>query len=278
MDGGNRWIMSRQRLESWLTGPRLLTLGIVVALAWSLSRVDWQQPIAHTGGGAAALKVLLALFSLDLSPEFLRICVVASWHTLAYAVAGMSLAVTLGLPLGALASGVLFSNAEGSGATRRVVMASVRFMLAAMRSVHELVWALLFVAAVGLSPMAAILAMAIPYAGILGRIYSELLQDVPPEPVAALRSTGASPLRVLFYGHLPMALPDLLSYTFYRLECGIRAAAIMSFVGINGIGFQIELSLADLLFRQVWTLLIFLVALVVVVDWWSGRVRRSLSY
>ena len=266
------------RLQTWLTGPRLLTLGIVFALAWSLSRVDWQQPIGHTGGGAAALKVLLAMFPPDLSPEFLSICVVASWHTLAYAVAGMSLAVTLGLPLGVLASGVLASGANGSGARRWTLMASVRFLLAAMRSVHELVWALLFVAAVGLSPMAAILAMAIPYAGILGRIYAEQLQDVPPEPVAALRTTGASPARILLYGYIPMALPDLLSYTFYRLECGIRAAAIMSFVGIDGIGFQIELSLADLLFRQVWTLLIFLVALVVVVDWWSSRVRRSMAY
>ena len=267
--------MMRQRLETWLTGPRLLTLGIAGALAWSLSRVDWQQPIAHTGGGAAALQVLLALFPPELSAEFLRICVVASWHTMAYAVAGMSLAVTLGLPLGVLASGVL---AERQSAGRRVAVASVRLLLAAMRSVHELVWALVFVAAVGLSPMAAILAMAIPYAGILGRIYAELLQDVPAEPIAALKTTGASPLRVLLYGYLPMALPDLLSYTFYRLECGIRAAAIMSFVGIEGIGFQIELSLAELLFRQVWTLLIFLVALVVAVDWWSGRVRRSLAY
>ena len=267
--------MMRQRLETWLTGPRLLSLGILAALAWSLSRVDWQQPIAHTGGGTAALRVLLALFPPELSPEFLRICVVASWHTMAYAVAGMSVAVILGLPLGVLASGVL---AERQTAGRRVAAASVRLLLATMRSVHELVWALLFVAAVGLSPMAAILAMAIPYAGILGRIYAELLQDVPAEPIAALKTTGASPLRVLLYGYLPMGLPDLLSYTFYRLECGIRAAAIMSFVGIDGIGFQIELSLADLLFRQVWTLLIFLVALVVAVDWWSGRVRRSLAY
>ena len=265
----------RQQLETWLSGPRLLTLGILAALAWSLSRVDWQQPIAHGGGGDAALQALLALFPPELSPEFLRICLVASWHTLAYAVAGMSLAVSLGLPLGVLASGAL---AERPASRGRILPTSVRLVLAAMRSVHELVWALLFVAAVGLSPMAAILAMAIPYAGILGRIYAELLQDVPAEPIAALEATGASPLRSLLYGYLPMALPDLLSYTFYRLECGIRAAAIMSFVGIDGIGFQIELSLADLLFRQVWTLLIFLVTLVVAVDWWSGRVRRSLAY
>ena len=169
---------------------------------------------------------------------------VASWHTLAYAVAGMSVAVALGLPLGVLASGFWRRGQVEAARDAGPSWRRVRFLLAAMRSVHELVWALLFVAAVGLSPMAAILALAIPYAGILGRIYAEQIQDVPPEPVAALRSTGASPVRVLLYGYIPMALPDLLSYTFYRLECGIRAAAIMSFVGIDGIGFQLELSMA----------------------------------
>ena len=93
----------------------------------------------------------------------------------------------------------------------------------------------------------------------------------------ALRASGASPLAVLVYGRIPMALPDLLSYTFYRLECAIRAAAIMSFIGIRGLGFEIQLSLQELLFSQVWTLLLFLVALVVLVDVWSSRVRRSLA-
>ena len=112
-----------------------------------------------------------------------------------------------------------------------------RFFLAAIRSVHELVWAWLFVAAVGLSPMAAILALAIPYGGILGRIYSEILDDVPSEPIRALRVSGASEWKVFLYGRLSMAMPDILSYTFYRLECAIRAAAIMSFVGIAGLGY-----------------------------------------
>ena len=73
-----------------------------------------------------------------------------------------------------------------------------------------------------------------------------------------------------------MALPELVSYTFYRFECAIRAAAIMSFVGIRGLGYEIQLSLNDLLFSQVWTLMLFMVALVMVVDMWSSRLRRSL--
>jgi phosphonate transport system permease protein len=73
-----------------------------------------------------------------------------------------------------------------------------------------------------------------------------------------------------------MALPDMLSYTFYRFECGIRSAAILSFVGIQGLGYQIQLSMHDLLFSQVWTLLLFLVGIIVVVDAWSTLVRRSM--
>ena len=74
-----------------------------------------------------------------------------------------------------------------------------------------------------------------------------------------------------------MAMPDLLGYTFYRFECAIRAAAIMSFVGIQGLGYQMQISLQDLLFNQVWTLLLFMVGIIVVVDMWSTRVRRSLA-
>ena len=82
---------------------------------------------------------------------------------------------------------------------------------------------------------------------------------------------------MLAYGRLPMALPQMLSYAIYRFECGIRSAAILSFVGIAGLGYQVQLSLDDLLYGEVWTLLLFLVALVVLVDIWSNLVRRSLT-
>jgi phosphonate transport system permease protein len=248
----------------------LLLLG---AFLWSLTSVDWGGPIVHTGGGRSALRFFLALFPPELSPDFLAIAVKASWQTVVYAVAGMTLAVVIGFPLGVVASGTLVGH---SSPMRVPLIAVTRLFLGGLRAVHELVWAVLLVAAIGLSPMAGIIALALPYGGILGRIYTELLQDVPPEPLRALRASGASPLRVLLYGYVPMAMPDLLSYTFYRFECAIRAAAILSFVGIQGLGYQIQLSLNDLLFSQVWTLLLFLVALIVVVDLWSSRVRRSL--
>ena len=251
----------------------LLTLALLAALGWSLAAIDWSAPLVHSGGGSSALRFLLALFPPDLSPEFLAIAISASWYTIAYAVAGITLSVAVGLPLGAIASGTVLRE---ESPWRSPLMVGSRVLLAGMRSVHELVWAVLLVASVGLSPMAGILALAVPYAGILGRICAELLQDVPQPPLRALRASGAPPLAALIYGHFQMALPDILSYTFYRLECGIRSAAILSFVGIQGLGYQIQLSMHDLLFSQVWTLLIFLVGIIVVVDMWSTSVRRSL--
>ena len=100
---------------------------------------------------------------------------------------------------------------------------------------------------------------------------------MPTEPLRALRAAGASPWRLVIYGYVPMSLTEMVGYTFYRFECAIRAAAILSFVGIQGLGYQLQLSLRDLLFDQVWTLLLFLVAVIVIVDLWSSRVRRSLA-
>ena len=260
-------------MRGFLNNRRLLSLLLAAALVWSLASVDWRGPIAHTGGGGTLREFFLALFPPELSPEFLRVGLMATWQTVTFAVAAMTLAVMIGLPLGALSSGQVM----GSSGRVRLLAMGVRLFLAGIRSVHELVWAVLFVTAFGFSSLSVILAIAIPYGGILGRIYGERLGDVPEEPLRALRAAGASPLAVLAYGRLPMALPDLLSYSFYRLECAIRAAAIMSFVGIRGLGFEIQLSLQDLLFSQVWTLMLFLVALVVLVDLWSSRVRRSLA-
>ena len=255
-----------------LENRRLLSLLLVGALLWSLTAIDWRGPIVHSGGGATLWDFFQALFPPELSPDFLRLGLLASFQTVAYAVAGISLAVVIGLPLGVVASGGLSRPSKAGGA----VVVGVRLLLAATRSIHELVWAVLFVTAFGLSSLSAILAIALPYGGILGRIYAERFNDVPQEPLQALQAAGASPFRVFLYGRLPMALPDLLSYSSYRFECAIRAAAIMSFVGIRGLGHEIQLSLHDIQFSQVWTLLLFLVALVLLVDLWSSRVRQSL--
>lgn len=257
----------------FIESRRLLTILLLLAFGWSLTSVPWNSGLIHSGGFGALREIGSSLFKPDLSASLLRTGVTAAWQTLAYAIAGLSLALVIGFPLGIAASGIL----SRSSWSRRLNQGVFRFILALLRSIHELVWAWLFVAALGLSPMAAVLALGIPYGGILGRIYSELLQDVPEEPLRGLRSSGASEWKVFWHGRLVMALPDMLSYTFYRLECGIRSAAILSFVGLGGLGYQIQISLDDLNYERAWTFIFILVALVLIVDLWSSLVRGKIT-
>ena len=235
--------------------------------------VQWSQDLIHPGGLQALFQFFIALLHPDLSIDTLFLALKGTWTTITYAVTGLCLALVIGIPCGIVASGTLVYSQRG----KWILIGVTRFLLAFFRSIHELVWAWLFVAAVGLSPMAAVFALGIPYGGILGRIYSELLQDVPRPPLTALRTTGAPEWKVFWFGRVPMALPDMLSYTFYRLECGIRSATILSFVGLGGLGHRIQMSLDDLAYQQVWTYLYFLISLVIVIDIWSSLVRRRLT-
>ncbi len=255
-----------------LEGRGLLTALLLLALVWSLANVEWDGRILHTGGVRAIGEILQAFVSPDLSGGVLSKALQGAWTTLTYAVAGTMVGLAIGLPAGVIASG---TTTEATW-LRRLNIGLARGVLVFLRAIHELVWAWMFVAAIGLSPMAAVFAIGIPYGGILGRIFAELLQDVPEGPLRALRSAGAREWRVFLYGRLPMAAPDMVSYSFYRLECGIRSAAIMSFIGLGGLGHEIQLSLADLDYSRMWTFIYFLAALIVVVDIWSTLFRRRL--
>ena len=257
----------------YLEGRTFLTLILILSFIWSLTAVKWGESLFHPGGLLAFRDIASAALYPELSTSFLILAAKSAWSTLAYAITGMCLAIFLGLPLGVLASGVLTKTK-----TLRIVEVScVRFLLGFCRATHELVWAWFFIVAFGLSPIAAIFALAIPYGGILGRIYADILNDIPNEPLRALRSAGASEFKILIYGRLPMALPNMVSYSIYRLECAIRATAIMGFVGVGGIGFQLQLSLSSLHYNEVWTLLYILVGIIIVGDTWSNWLRRSIT-
>lgn len=250
----------------------LLTLVLVLIFVWSLFSVKWNSELFHPGGKVTIMQIVNAFFHPDLSSEILKLSFVSAWITLAYAVAGMTFAIIIALILGILASGVLARSERN----RHISKGVFRGVLGFMRAIHEFIWAWIFVASVGLTPFAAIFALTIPYGGTLGRIFADLLNDVPKAPIKALRSSGATPMQVLFYGYLPMAKVDMISYTMYRLECAVRSSTIMSFVGLGGLGYQIQLSLQDLNYNQVWTYLFFLTALVVLIDLWSNELRRRL--
>jgi phosphonate transport system permease protein len=259
----------RMRVE----GRRALTLVLAGMLALSLFAVPWREGLVHGGGLRAAGEIALAALRPELSWALAGAVAGAAWRTLAYAIAGLSLALALGIPLGIVASGVL-ARARWA---RWCSVGGARGLLGALRAVHELVWAWLLVAAVGLSPWAGVLALGLPYAGILGRVLAELLQDADEAPLEALRRAGATEAQALIHGRLALIAPDAIGYAFYRLECGIRSAAVLSFVGMGGLGFNIQAALADLDFNRAWTFVWALALLMVAVDAWSSAVRRGLG-
>lgn len=249
----------------------LLTIVLTVIFIWSLFAVTWSDDLLHSGGLATLGQILDALVHPNLSKDILSLALESTWITLAYAVAGMTLAIVIAFIFGILASGVLHENSK----TAWISKSFFRGILGFLRAIHELVWALIFVAMFGLSPLSAILALGLPYGGILGRIFADMLNDIPKEPIEALRSSGASKLQCLFYGYFPLVRANIISYTMYRFECAIRSSAIMSFVGLGGLGFQIQLSLNDLKYDEVWTFLFFLIGIVVLTDFWSSQLRRG---
>ena len=146
-----------------------------------------------------------------------------------------------------------------------------------MRSVHEVLWAVIFLAAFGLTPLAAVVAIAIPYGGTLAKIFSEMIDEAPRDAAMALRAAGASELQVYGFGLVPRALPDMTAYAFYRFECALRSSAVLGFFGLETLGREIHQAFTSENYGEVWTHLYVLLALVIVFDAWSGRLRARFA-
>jgi phosphonate transport system permease protein len=250
-----------------------LNVMLILVFLWSLTAIEWNKDLIHPGGGVMIVEILKSVLQPNISLDIIILAIESSWITIVYAVTGMTLAVVYGGVFGVFASGVLVKSHVG----KKISVTVFRGTLSFTRAIHELVWAWLFVASIGLSPYAAIFALAIPYGGILGRILADALNDVPQDPIEALKLSGAKQWQILFYGYLPYVWNHMVSYTLYRFECAIRSSTIMSFVGLGGLGYQIQLSLADLKFDEVWTFLFFLILLVVIVDIWSSLLRKNIE-
>jgi phosphonate transport system permease protein len=153
-----------------------------------------------------------------------------------------------------------------------------RTILGFLRAVPDLVWALLFVAAVGLGSLAGTLALSVAYSGVLGRVYADVFEHVDPQPLEALQSAGATRMQIFLRGVWPQALPHLTAYTLYSFECCVRAAAVLGFVGAGGIGYEISVSMRMFEYGQVLTLLLVFIMLLTVTDAASRYLRaRSVS-
>jgi phosphonate transport system permease protein len=184
--------------------------------------------------------------------------------TLQIAVWGTALAVVTAIPLGLLAS---------SNVVPWWVYQPVRRVLDACRAINEMVFAMLFVVAVGLGPFAGVLALWVHTAGTLAKLFSEAVEAIDPQPVEGIRSTGASSLHEIVYGVIPQVMPLWISYTLYRFEANVRSASVVGMVGAGGIGVVLFEVIRGFEYAQTCAVLIILVVSVSLIDLVSARLR-----
>jgi len=185
----------------------------------------------------------------------------------------------IAIPLTLLSTSVLsVSSITGRMKTGPLVVRQImRAILIVLRSVPELVWALVFVRVVGLGPTAGVLAIALTYGGMLGKVYSEILESDDRHAAQSLLRNGAGRLATLFYGALPQSAAELTSYSVYRWECAIRSSAVLGFVGAGGLGQQMDNSMKMFNGSEVATILMAFIVLVAISDWVSARLRRVIG-
>lgn len=213
------------------------------------------------------------------SLEFLTMVLEQTWITVAIATCGLALALVGAIPATLLVTERLSISMLGSGRMRlpaRLLRQGVRLLLILLRSVPELVWALLFVRIVGLGPTAGVIAIALTYCGMLGKVYAEILESSDAHASATLLANGSSRLQALLYGALPESAAELVSYTVYRWECAIRGSAVMGFVGAGGLGQRMDESIKMMAGSEVASMLIVFVLLVAAADLVSKWLRRDL--
>lgn len=263
--------------------PRLLLTLLAVALLWpgiQLSELDLGVLLASDSQSEMG-RFVAGFWPPAHNAEFLDLLLQATLQTLAIATAGMALALLIAVPAALLASRALSLTAASRGgrpsALGQALRWPVRALLIFLRSVPEIVWALLFVRAVGLGPTAGVLAIAITYAGMLGKVYAEIFESVDQRPMHALLQAGSGRLSAFIYGILPNAAAELTSYTVYRWECAIRASVVMGFVGAGGLGQQIDLSLRMFAGGEVASMLLTFLLLVLLADGLSRLLRGRLA-
>ena len=241
---------------------------LVVASFWSLD-LQWAQFLSMDAARSMG-RFVAEFFPPDTSPAFLRKVALGTWETLAMSTLGTLLAVAGGLALALPASRL---HADDRARAR----APTRLLLNALRAVPELVWAGLLLISAGLGPFAGTLALALHTTGVLGRLFAEAIENAPPGPAAALRAQGVGNGAVVMYATLPQVLPQLLSYTLYRWENNIRAAAVLGVVGAGGLGQLLAFHMGLFHMAKTATILGAMVLLVALVDALSYGARRWLT-
>jgi phosphonate transport system permease protein len=245
--------------------------GVLALIVASFATLDLQFARFFSGEAMGRMgRFLGELLQPNLELGFLRKLGAASLETLAMSAVGTGLAAIFGLLLGVPAS-------RPYADARAPWRLPTRLVLNALRSIPELVWAALLLISAGLGPLAGTLALAMHTTGVLGRLFAEAIENAPPAAGFALRVQGVPSSRVFLFATLPQVLPQLLSYTLYRWENNIRAAAVLGVVGAGGLGQMLSFHMGLFQMRETSSILLAMILLVALVDLGSYVMRRILA-
>jgi len=260
---------------------RLFWCGAALALLWPLLVSTEFKPwlLFSAESREPTLRFLAGFIPPATQPDFLWLVARETWRTVAIATAGITLALLLAVP-GALLSTRALSVSALSGrmaALPASLRQVVRWVLVVLRSIPELVWALVFVRVVGLGPTSGVLAIALTYGGMLGKVYGDILESGDARATRQLLANGSGRLQAFAYGLLPQNAGELTSYTVYRWECAIRSSVVLGFVGAGGLGQQLDNATKMFAGGEVATMLLVFVLLVALADQASAWLRRALA-
>ncbi|MDB5886054.1 MAG: Phosphonate uptake transporter [Polaromonas sp.] len=260
---------------------RIFWLLAGLALLWPTLVLTEFKPwlLMEPGALKPALNFVGDFFPPRTDADFLILLLREVWRTVAMATAGLTLALLLAIPLSLLSVRALSLSAlTGRMAFLPGVMRQlVRWLLTLLRSVPELVWALVFVRVVGLGPTSGVLAIALTYGGMLGKVYADILESGDDHATSSLMRNGSGRLQAFFYGLLPQNAGELTSYTVYRWECAIRSSAVLGFVGAGGLGQLMDASMKMFNGAEVASILLVFMALVWLADCMSAALRKGLA-
>ena len=265
MSSGYRFVLGRPRGMGTIAGCVLIA-GIVAALlTWSAQALG-----LSLGELLKGLPWIGDLLSRMLPPNwsFARRLWQPVLETVQIAVWGTLFGVLLALPLAWLGARNLSPN--------RVVFHLTRQIFNLARGINEIIFALVFVAAVGLGPFAGILALSVHGAGMLGKFFAEQMEEADRGPIEALRATGANAAHTLVFGVLPQVLPGWIASTLYRLEVNLRTSTILGMVGAGGIGFELVSSLKLFQYQDTAVCVLVILALVMAADYFSSKLRARI--
>ncbi len=273
--------LSGQRWPDPAAPKRLGLLLLLAVLLWPM--LVWTEFRPWELFDARSLK-FTGKFLADFVPprhdaEFLWLLLSETWRTVAIATAGLTLAFALAVPLALVSSARLSITAlTGRMALMpTVVRQAARWAAILLRSIPELVWALIFVRVVGLGPTSGVIAIGIAYGGMLGKVYAEILESGDAASTQALLRNGAGRLQAFLYGTLPQCSTELVSYTVYRWECAIRSSVVLGFVGAGGLGQELDNASKMFAGAEVSSILLVFMALVALADRFSAWLRKELG-